>query len=62
MLVFEYPVDSSLFARIRAEDVIQVKRDYQAQTPCLWDQGMSNDPGLLYMLAVGRVHGFDYLR
>ena len=55
-------VGQKLFAAVEEKHVEQVRVDYKEQTPSLFDKGMSADNTLLKVLAIGRVHQFDYLR
>ena len=59
---FILSVSQKLFDKVKLDDVEQARVDYKEQTPSLFDKGMSNDSTLLKVLAIGRVHGFDYLR
>ena len=55
-------VGQQLFIAVEDDDVEKVRVDYKEQTPSLFNKGMANDNTLLQVLAIGRVHGFDYLR
>ena len=44
------------------KDEEMVREVYTEQTPSLWNKGMANDKTILWVLAIGRVHRFDYLR
>ena len=44
------------------DDLNEVRTKYQKQCPVLWNQGMSTDTSLLYVLAIGVKHRIDYLQ
>ena len=61
-LVSSRSVGQKLFDAVEHQHVEQTRKDYEAQIPSLYDKGFDGDGALIYVLAVGRVHGFDYLR
>ena len=54
-------VGEGLFDAVTGDHVDQVRKDYKEQIPSIFDKGMANDSMLLQVLAIGSVHGFDFL-
>ena len=51
-----------LFAGITTDNLEDIKKLYETQCPSIYNQGMSVDPGLLQVIAIGKKIRIDYLQ
>merc|ERR1719244_318142 len=50
-----------MFSELTRDDVEKARELYKKQCPAFWDKGMGKDHSLMYVLAFGLRHDFDYL-